>query len=53
MTADLLAFGHRLYDAVFHVFRMRTHETDALEPLDFIHGAQEIGKIQRAASRER
>ena len=47
MEADLFAVAHRIDQLLREILRVGGHETDALQPFDFINLAQKLGKRHR------
>ena len=47
MKADLFAVAHRIDQLLREILRVGGHETDALQPFDFINLAQKLGKRHR------
>ena len=47
MEADFFAVAHRIDQLLREILRVGGHETDALQPFDFINLAQKLGKRHR------
>ena len=45
VLADGVALGHRGDDVGAEVLRVRAREADALDPVDGIDGAQQLGEV--------